>query len=67
MAYGRGKFTFQMFITGYICVCVYLFHYLFFINSNHEDLLKKAHQLQEMVGLALSTSELAIQFGNTVF
>lgn len=46
---------------------LYIFHYLFFINSNQEDSLKKAHKLQETVGLALSTSELAIQIKNTVF
>lgn len=52
----------------YFCLRLYdLFHYLFFINSNNEDFLKKAHQLQEMFGRALSTSELATQFENTVF
>lgn len=58
-----------MFITGFVCVCVWFMYFTiyFLLIQTKRISLKKARKLQERVGLALSTSELAIQIKNTVF
>lgn len=41
---------------------LFIYLFLLFTKSNHNDFLKKALQLQKMAGLALSTVEAATQF-----